>query len=438
MRGTVRQYRFDIAGTIYGPESEISHSVSNGLYEEFGIGNASSADLRVSLCANSIPRGAVIKRYIRLVNEDAGLTSEWLPKGVFYTNRRSEDDGRWTIYAFDAMRRTERVWVPFGDESAFPMTMEAVAYEIAEQIGVRIDKRTRLNPEYTIDEYPYDNDYSLRDMLRFIAAAHAGNWIMTDVGELLLVPLFSAPSETGYLVTEYGAAITLGGVRLIVNDGSINQSSAARGNFEKHYAGLDLTGLEKNSIQSPVTKVTLTGVKGGDISAGDDSGMELKAECPYATQEMVNNIIADIYDAKYEMYSADDTNIDPAFELGDGVTVGNIYSVIARYDDDGSGFPSLSQPGKAEMEDEYPYTPPEKRKRIQLEKKVDELESKFDDYDSRFDDINDRIDNLTIESGGVISFNGRTGEVVPEVGDYTPEISEAIQYAIYASWEAEY
>ena len=217
--GTTREYQFDIAGTIYGPEAEVSHSVDSGLYEQFGIGNAAAANLTVSLYADAIPRSATIKRYIRLRN--GAQASEWMPKGVFFTNRRSEEDGYWTIEAFDAMRKADRSWEP--DQSLiFPMSMPDAVAESARIMGVEIDPRTQLNPAYTID-YPASDPesetgyyYSIRQELQWIAAAHAGNWIITGEGKLLLVPLLSIPPETNYLVTEYGAAITLGGVKILV------------------------------------------------------------------------------------------------------------------------------------------------------------------------------------------------------------------------------
>lgn len=210
-KGTKKEYQFDINGTIYGPEREVEHSVDAGLYEEFGIGNAATAKLTLKLYADSIPRAATIKRYVRLKN--GSQATEWLPKGVFFTNRRSEEDGQWTVEAFDAMRKAERVWTP--DQSlTFPMTAPNAVAEIARIMQVQVDPRTQLDPSYTID-YPA-NDYTLRDELRFIAAAHAGNWVVTGEGELLLVPLLSAPPETFYLVTEYGEPITFGGVRILV------------------------------------------------------------------------------------------------------------------------------------------------------------------------------------------------------------------------------
>lgn len=210
-KNTRQEFGFRINDVWYGPEAEIQHSVDSGLYEEYSIGNATTAKLTVKVYTDFVPRTATIKRYVRLRNGQQ--VSEWIPKGVFFTNRRSEEDGCWSIEAFDAMRKSELVWTP--DQSLeFPMTMPAAAEEIARIMQVQLDPRTQLNPAYTID-YPA-NDYTLRDELRFIAAAHGGNWIVTDDGKLLLVPLLSAPTETNYLVTEYGDPITFGGVRILV------------------------------------------------------------------------------------------------------------------------------------------------------------------------------------------------------------------------------
>lgn len=217
--GTTREYGFDIAGKWYGPEQEIDHSVDGGLYEQFGTGNAVVSKLTISLFAEDIPRAARIKRFIRLRNGDQ--TSEWLPKGVFYSNRRSSEDGNWTVEALDSMYKADREWEP--DQSLnFPLSMPDAAAEFARLMGVELDPRTKLNAAYTIDYPASDPDsetggyYSIRQELQWIAAAHLGNWIMTGEDRLLLVPLLSIPPETNYLVTEYGGAIKIGGVKLLV------------------------------------------------------------------------------------------------------------------------------------------------------------------------------------------------------------------------------
>lgn len=206
---TRREYQFDINGVIYGAESEVSHSVDNGLFEELSIGNAACAKLTLTLIAESIPRGARIKRFERLV--DGGQASEWLPAGVYFINRRSVEDDCWTIEAMDVMRKAEIVWEPRQDLE-FPLAMPTAVDEFAAIMGCEIDPRTVLNPAYTID-YPANN-MTIRQSLQYIAAAHGGNWIVTAEGKLLLIPLGSEPPETHYIIDEYGRALRLGGVRL--------------------------------------------------------------------------------------------------------------------------------------------------------------------------------------------------------------------------------
>lgn len=209
--GTEREFKFVINDVEYRKDAEVSHSVESQLFEEFGIGNACCATLKLAVIADNIPRAATIKRYLRLVN--GTQATAWIPKGVFFTNKRSRDGDYWEVEAYDAMRKADVVWEP--DQSLnFPMTMPAAVNIFCQLMGVELDNRTVLNSSYTID-YPA-NDYTIRNELCFIAAAHGGNWIITDAGKLLLIPLLSMPAETNYLITEAGNAITFGGVRILV------------------------------------------------------------------------------------------------------------------------------------------------------------------------------------------------------------------------------
>ena len=123
---------------------------------------------------------------------------------------------------------------------------------------------------------------------------------------------------------------------------------------DKFFVGLDLTSVENNGLQRPVSRVTFLLDDENSITAGDDTGTELLADCPHATQEMANAILAQVKGYKYQMFSAEDAALDPSAELGDGVTAGGIYSVISRLNDDGSGYVGIAAPGEAELEDEFP------------------------------------------------------------------------------------
>ena len=100
-----------------------------------------------------------------------------------------------------------------GDKCEWPRTQQAVVNAICARMGVELDSRTVINSTYMVD---YPNDYTMREILGYIAAAHGGCWIITPTGKLRLVTLGVLPAETNYLVDEYGNAITMGGVRILV------------------------------------------------------------------------------------------------------------------------------------------------------------------------------------------------------------------------------
>lgn len=127
---------------------------------------------------------------------------------------------------------------------------------------------------------------------------------------------------------------------------------------DKFFVGLDLTGIEDNGLHDPISRVTLLLDDENSVTAGDDTGGELLADCPYATPAIANAILAQVKGYQYHMFSAEDAGLDPSAELGDGVTAGGIYSVISRLSDDGSGYLGVTAPGKAEMEEEYPTSGP--------------------------------------------------------------------------------
>ena len=207
--------KINIAGTDYGEDTIVSLTTIGGLFADgtLSVGSAVSREINLSLwnISKTIPKMAKLIPYYRISN--GTQTSEWIQKGVYYIDTRSVDSGLLTIHGYDDMLKAEQIWTP--DQSLeFPMPMTQVVDIIANIMGVEIDARTVLNSSYTVD-YPA-NDYTLRDVLRFIAAAHGGNWIMSDVGELWLVGLNDLPAETNYLCDEDGDWITFGGDRILV------------------------------------------------------------------------------------------------------------------------------------------------------------------------------------------------------------------------------
>lgn len=207
--------KINIAGTDYGEDTIVSLTTTGGLFADgtLSVGSAVSREINLSLwnISTTIPKMAKLIPYYRISN--GTQTSEWIQKGVYYIDTRSIDSGLLTIHGYDDMLKAEQIWTP-AQSLEFPMPMTQAANIIADIMGVEIDARTVLNSAYTVD-YPA-NDYTLRDVLRFIAAAHGGNWIMSDAGELWLVGLNTLPPETNYLCDEDGDWITFGGDRILV------------------------------------------------------------------------------------------------------------------------------------------------------------------------------------------------------------------------------
>lgn len=127
---------------------------------------------------------------------------------------------------------------------------------------------------------------------------------------------------------------------------------------EKYFVGADLIASSDNGKYKPVSRVTLAVDDTNVVTAGDDTGMELYAFCPHATQEMVDSLLEKLRGYTYQAFEADEANLNPSAELGDGVTAGGVYGVISKLRDDGSGYVGISAPGKAELEEEYPMEGP--------------------------------------------------------------------------------
>lgn len=190
---------------------------------------------------------------------------------------------------------------------------------------------------------------------------------------------------------------------------------------DKHFVGLKLTGFEDNGKQRPISRVTLKRDDENAVTAGDDTGAELIADCPHATQAMCNDILRRVKGYAYQAYRADNANLDPAAELGDGITASGVYSVISRIDDDGSGYAGAAAPGDPELEDEFPTDGPLTQ---EFNRRFGGLRSYIDKTASEIrmgvvDDLNE------LEASFTISLNG----IRTEINDLDGNISRVEQKA---------
>lgn len=131
---------------------------------------------------------------------------------------------------------------------------------------------------------------------------------------------------------------------------------------------------------------------------------------------MVNALLQTMKGYQYQAYEAGAANIDPAAELGDGVTVGGIYSPLSKLSDDGRGYAGISSPGEAEMEDEYPaegYITQEFNRKIAetrttITKTSEEINLKVEGIDGRVSDITQTVDGISLSVTSASSPDGQT------------------------------
>ena len=184
---------------------------------------------------------------------------------------------------------------------------------------------------------------------------------------------------------------------------------------EKYFVGNDITSFSDNGKYKPISRVTLLVDDENSLTAGDDTGMEIVASCPHATQSMVNSLLQTMRGYQYQAYEAGAANIDPAAELGDGVTVGGVYSPLSKIIDNGRGYADISSPGEMEMEDEYPsegYIAQEFNRKIAetrsaITKTSEEINLEIQGVDGRVSSLQLTLDGVTITgSDGVTRIKG--------------------------------
>ena len=125
----------------------------------------------------------------------------------------------------------------------------------------------------------------------------------------------------------------------------------------KVFVGARVSRLDTGTPPERVSRVTLA-VDGDNVyTAGDDTGRTVEKRLPWATQAMAESVLRQLQGMTYLPFSGEDALLDPAAEIGDGITVGGVYSVLAQeaVTFDWLYSADIAAPGGDEVEDEYPY-----------------------------------------------------------------------------------
>lgn len=89
---------------------------------------------------------------------------------------------------------------------------------------------------------------------------------------------------------------------------------------------LSLTEYEKTA---PISGVILWVDDENCYEAGDDTGTVIEQDCPYASQQIADNLLSTLKGYSYQGLEANGAIVSPIVELGDGITVDGLYTQLA-------------------------------------------------------------------------------------------------------------
>lgn len=125
----------------------------------------------------------------------------------------------------------------------------------------------------------------------------------------------------------------------------------------KTFLGPNVSDLDTGEKTLAISRVILTVDGETSYISGDDSGKTLEKNCPWGNQAMADRILASVSGVRYQPFTGTDGMLDLAAEVGDAITVGGIYSVLAQTDItfDRLCAADVSAPGANEATSEYAY-----------------------------------------------------------------------------------
>ena len=297
-RDRLWRIKAEIDGVEYAEDKVISFEIEQSIVsgQEFEIGAAPSSRLVIRLRTNAeITPNAKIVPYIALDAGDLrwvdadfaweeadipweGGTTSWIPLGEFYVDSREKVNNTWEYTCYDKLMFANTVYV---SSLSYPATMQAVWDEICTQLGYTYDSSVQIDPSYTVPAAP--TGYTCRQVMGFIAAANAAS-VYAGRDGVIRFKRFSASEPHVFEMTP------------------------------SDYIRARLT----NPVKS-YTRVVVVYDPDDDLAyeAGEgDEDHTLYVDCPFATQQIANNLLAALNGFAYAPMEMDVRGY-PQLEPGD-------------------------------------------------------------------------------------------------------------------------
>lgn len=311
-------------------------------FDSLSIGQAASAELSLSFVPlGPVPKSAKIQLSTRLT--DGSVSTAWVPQGTYYIDHRDRDMELdvLSVTAFDRMIFAEEQYFSSGTiTGTWPRSAPSVVSDICTRLGISLDSRSKIDSALMVAA---PVNLTMRDVLRNIAAAHGGNFIVTAENKLRLLPLADLPDLTllgdelgNYVGDEFGNRILI---------------------IEGEFADMPCEDARSMGDRVTVSGVTLVLDDEHGYTAGNSTGYELTAECLYADQAAANRALAKVQGVRYDPAEVTGAVFNPLLELGDALySGGNLFRVYRmEIDYDVLFVADLTAPIEGDVEHEIPY-----------------------------------------------------------------------------------
>lgn len=347
------QYEWQIVNgaNTYDKTNIMNGTITQTQFQEFSVGNVVAAELDLNLWNTpSVDTSSPLSVQFRAT--DGSSTSAWYTKGIFFidTIESSPYSEVTHITAFDAMLKTEVVYLKTGTWTE--TDSYSVLSRIASDIGVSIEAATQSvisDDPITMSNAPDmgENGTTDREMLSIIGVLHGCNFIIDSSGNLKAIWSTGTIANTaniGDAVVSFDAspAETVTRVKIWLNSS---------------------TYFRKPSADDGVT----------DEAFDAMAGLCLEAECPYYAEQIVANNLHTMFNGyTNKPYTAQGAYADPKYEIGDGITIKDVTSIIANQtlNIDPLAPSDLEIRGEEILQSYYPYISPVHREVVRSEERT--------------------------------------------------------------------
>lgn len=169
--------------------------------------------------------------------------------------------------------------------------------------------------------------------------------------------------------------------------------------------GQNAAGIFAAPAFAPISRIAVLVDDENEYVSGDDTGRTLEVTCPYGNQTMADDLLAQLKGYAYQPMTAQDALLDPAAEIGDGVSVGGVSTILAQIDTlfDMHCAADIAAPGEEELESEYAFQTQEKRlerklaqTRSLIAKTAEEVKISVEELNGKYTALSVTLDGVTV------------------------------------------